>query len=90
MDIIAAIEGLIILIAFFYLVHLVSHIRNAARMQSYFNLIDRMNGEVLLSDTLFKNMRILGVLTKKQEKTLVERLGGKEQEEDDLLDRGAW
>lgn len=79
--ILVAIESIVIFIGFFYLIHLVSHLRNSRQMQAYFDLIDRMNGEVLLSDTLFKNMRVLGVITKAQQQALTDRMESKEDDE---------
>ena len=74
MDLLTAIEGLIILIAFFYLVNMVSHIRNIQRTLMYILVVDKLDSEIGWSEGMFDNMRRMGVITKTQETALKSRL----------------
>ena len=72
MEIITAIVSLIILIGFFYLVNMVSHIRNILRVQTYWMLGDKQ-----LSDDAVKSLRVQGVITKKMENALKQGIDNK-------------
>ena len=80
----SAVLSIVVLIAFFYLVHLVSHIRNAVRVQVYTRIVERMETGMFYDSVEFENMRRLGVLTDEQAEALVKRNNyGKDEESDD-------
>ena len=70
MNFITAIEGIIILIGFFYLINMVSHMRNGMRLQVYFFLMESIQEGSDLTEIDIKNWRIRGVLSKAQEAQL--------------------
>ena len=65
MIVLTALLSIAILIAFFYLVHLVSHIKNILQYQIYWDLRDRG-----FSDRGLEDLRIKGVITRVMEKEL--------------------
>ena len=69
--ILLAIESVIVLAVFLYLVHLISHIRNILRFMSTRIIIGEIkDGAAPPSEKTLKNLRIAGVITTHQETVL--------------------
>ena len=64
---IAAIEGIVVLIGFFYLIHLVSHQRNIMRQQIYMELLDYVDADTRFpTENDLKEWQRMGIVDKKQ------------------------
>ena len=73
----AAVEGLVVLVAFFYLIHLVSTIRNGQQVRAYWLLKVQLGELPDVSEDSFKRLSALGVINKQQAHALKELLGDK-------------
>jgi hypothetical protein len=65
MIVVTALLSIAILAAFFYQVHLVSHIKNIMQTQMYWYL-----GDKELTDQTLSDLRVKGVITKQMEHVL--------------------
>ena len=77
-SLLAAVEGLVVLVAFFYLIHLVSTIRNGQQVRAYWLLKVQLGELPDASEDSFKRLSALGVISKQQAYALKELLGDKE------------
>ena len=69
--ILTGILSIAILIAFFYLVHLVSHIRNILRAHTYWDIVADAGNKIVLTEIDLKNLQRMGIISDQQRSALM-------------------
>jgi len=77
-SLLAAVEGLVVLVAFFYLIHLVSTIRNGLQVATFWQLLQEIEVKHIVDEDGIKALSALGVINKQQAYTLKQKLTEKE------------